>query len=104
MTRTATHAKRLHARAVQIGGPLVHELAPPLKQVRAGVGRFDLVPDHVRQGCLGDLARVPFNSLSTRFPIEVSGVEAPQQCEDFVKSMKAGGLGGNGGSPCSTIR
>ncbi len=55
MTRTATHAKRLHARTVQIGGPLVHELAPPRKQVRAGVGRFDLVPDHVRQGCLGDL-------------------------------------------------
>ena len=46
----------------------------------------------------------PFNSLLTRLPIEVSGVEAPQQCEDFFKSMKAGGLGGHGGSSCSTIR
>ena len=49
-------------------------------------------------------ARGPFNSLSTRLPIEVSGVEAPQQCEDFVKSMKPGGLGGHGGISFSTIR
>ena len=36
--------------------------------------------------------------------IEVSGVEAPQQCEDFFKSMKASWLGGHGGISCSTIR
>ena len=49
-------------------------------------------------------ARVPFNSLSTRLPIEASGIEAPQQCEDFVKSMKAVGLSGHGGISCSTTR
>ena len=46
--------------------------------------------------CLPAFARradAPFNSLLTRLPIEVSGVEAPQICEDFVKSMKAGWLG-----------
>ena len=36
-------------------------------------------------------ARVPFNSLLTRLPIEVSGVEAPQH-DDFVKSLKNKGL------------
>ncbi len=36
------------ARPVQVGGPLVHELAPAREQVGAGVGHLDLVPDHVR--------------------------------------------------------
>ena len=29
---------------------------------------------------------------------EVAGFDAPHECEDFVKSMKAGGLGGHGGT------
>ena len=28
----------------------------------------------------------------------------PQQCDNSFKSMKPGGLGGHGGSSCSTIR
>ena len=31
---------------------------PPLEQVRAGIGSFDLILDHVRQRRLDDLARV----------------------------------------------
>ena len=33
----------------QIGSPVLHEPPPPLEQVRAPIGRLDLVPDHMRQ-------------------------------------------------------
>ena len=39
-----------------------------------------------------------------RRAVEVSACHGTQGAEDFVKSMKAGGLGGHGGSSCSTIR
>ena len=42
----------------EIGRPVVHQPPPALKQVRPGVGRLDLVLDHVRQRRLDDLARV----------------------------------------------
>ena len=38
--------------------PIVHQPAPPLEQVRAGISGFDLILDHVRQRRLDDLARV----------------------------------------------
>ena len=33
--------------AAEVGGPVVHQAAPPLEQVRPGVGGLDLVLDHV---------------------------------------------------------
>ncbi len=42
--------------------------------------------------------------LLDRPAVEVSGCHGTQGAEDFVKSMKPGGLGGHGGSSCSTIR
>ena len=39
-----------------------------------------------------------------RCAVEVSGCHGPQGGKDFFKSMKPGGLGGHGGSSCSTIR
>ena len=41
----------------QVTRPIVHQDTPPLKQVRAGIGRFDLVPDNVRQRRLHDRMR-----------------------------------------------
>ena len=40
--------------------------------------------------------------LLDRQAVEVRGFDGPQGCEDLVKSMKPGGLGGHGGSFCST--
>ena len=40
--------------AVEVGGPVVHQDTPALEQVRAGIGRLDPVPDHMRQGRLDD--------------------------------------------------
>ena len=34
--------------------------------------------------------------------VEIAGVEAPQQCKDFFKSMKPGGFGRAWGDSCST--
>ena len=42
--------------SVEIGDPVLHQDAPALKEIRAGAGRRDLVPDHVRQDCLDHLA------------------------------------------------
>ena len=42
--------------------------------------------------------------LLDRRAVEVRGCHGTQGAEDFVKSMKAGGLGGPVGSSCSTIR
>ena len=39
-----------------------------------------------------------------RRAVEAGGCHGTQGAEDFVKSMKAGWLGGHGGSSCSTIR
>ena len=36
----------------QVARPVLHQDTPTLKEVRARVGRLDLVPDHVRQGRL----------------------------------------------------
>ena len=44
--------------STEIGGPIVHQPAPPLEQVRAGIGGFDRILDHVRERRLDDLARV----------------------------------------------
>ena len=41
----------------QVTRPIVHQDTPPLKQVRACIGRFDLVPDNVRQRRLHDRMR-----------------------------------------------
>ena len=38
----------------QVACPPLHQRAPALKQVRAGIGRFHLIPNHVRQGCFHD--------------------------------------------------
>ena len=38
-------------------------------------------------------------SFWTARAVEVSGFDGQQICEDFVKSMKPGGLGGHGGTP-----
>ena len=40
--------------------------------------------------------------LLDRRAVEVSGCHGTQGAEDFIKSMKAGGLGGHGGISCST--
>ena len=42
--------------------------------------------------------------LLDRRAVEVRGCHGTQGAEDFVKSMKPGGLGWHGGSSCSTIR
>ena len=39
-----------------------------------------------------------------RLAVEMACVDLAERLEDFVKSMKAGWLGGPGGSSCSTIR
>ena len=39
----------------QVTRPVVHQDTPALEQVRAGIGRLDLVPDHMRQGRLDHL-------------------------------------------------
>ena len=44
--------------AGQVAGPVIHEPAPTLEQVRAPVGRLDLAADLVRKGSLRHLARV----------------------------------------------
>ena len=36
----------------------IHQPTPALEQVRAGVGRLDLVPDHMRERRLDDLVRM----------------------------------------------
>ena len=46
----------LRAFPAEVGGPVLHQDPPALEQVRAGVGRLDFVPDHVRQGRLDDLS------------------------------------------------
>ena len=40
----------------QVTRPILHQDTPPLEQVRAGVGRLDLVPDYMRQGRLDHLS------------------------------------------------
>ena len=49
---------RRSTRAGQVAGPLIHEPAPALEQVRAGVGCLDRVADHMRHGRLNDFTRV----------------------------------------------
>ena len=44
--------------AGQVAGPVIHEPAPTLEQVRAPVGCLDLAADLVRQGSLRHLARM----------------------------------------------
>ena len=44
--------------SVQVLLAVVHQVAPTLEQVRAGVGGLDLVPNDMRQRRLDDLARV----------------------------------------------
>ncbi len=44
--------------AGEIGFPVVHQSPPPLEQVRAGIGRLDLVMHDMGQRRLDDLARV----------------------------------------------
>ena len=38
----------------QVTRPILHQDTPPLEQVRAGIGGFDLIPDNVRQRRLHD--------------------------------------------------
>ena len=40
---------------VQVTRPVVHQDTPTFEQVGAGIGRFDPVPDHMRQGRLDHL-------------------------------------------------
>ena len=55
--------------AGQVAGPVIHEPAPTLEQVRAAVGRLDLAADLVRQGSLQDLqARRHRGTRCSRFP------------------------------------
>ena len=46
--RRSRSGLRFSTLAGQVGGPVVHEPAPALEQVRAPIRRLDLVPDHVR--------------------------------------------------------
>ena len=46
--RRSRSGLRFSTLAGQVGGPVVHEPAPTLEQVRAPIRRLDLVPDHVR--------------------------------------------------------
>ena len=39
----------------EVTRPVVHQDTPALEQVRAGIGRLDPVPDHMRQGRLDHL-------------------------------------------------
>ena len=48
----------LPALAVQVGRPVAHQPAAPLKQVRPRIGRLRLVPDHMRQCRLDDFTWV----------------------------------------------
>ena len=57
----------------EIGGPLVHQAAPTLEQVRPRVGRFDLVLHRVRERRLDDLAWV---IRFLRRPVSKGGPEA----------------------------
>ena len=62
---------------------------------------FRIARGHQRTGG-GQLRKTP--EAPDGPTVEIAGVEAPQQCKDLVKSFKPGGLGGHGGSSCSTIR
>ena len=56
-SRTRSSRVRSRRRPLcQVARPVVHQDTPPLEQVRARVGRLDLVPDHMRQGRLDHLA------------------------------------------------
>ena len=46
---------RLSTPTGQVAGPVIHESAPPLEQVRAGIGRLDPVLNHMGQGRLDHL-------------------------------------------------
>ena len=53
---TPTSCHHVPAFPTEIGRPVVHQVAPALEQVRARVGRLDLVLDDMRQRRLNDLA------------------------------------------------
>ena len=61
-------------------GPIIHQLPPPLEQVRPRVGGLDLVGNHVRQRRLDDLARMIglFGS-----PVPKGGTETVRHGRDF---------------------
>ena len=93
--------ERTRRRRIQL-----QQLAMQLLQGRLGVDRvpaavviFHLVIFHHAGAALAHSKQPPDGQT-----VEIAGVEAPQQCKDFVKSMKPGGLGGHGGSSCSTTR
>jgi len=46
---------RLSTRAGHVAAPVIHEPAPALEQVGAGIGRLDPILDHMRQGRLNHL-------------------------------------------------
>ncbi len=54
----ARRGLRFWSLAGQVVSPVVHEPAAALEEVRAPIRRLDLVTDHVREGCLDDVARM----------------------------------------------
>ena len=62
----------------QITRPVVHQPALALEQVRAGIGRLDPVPDHMRQGRLDHLpgrVGLPTNSVKVFTGLYLDPVE-----------------------------
>ena len=93
--------------AGQVAGPVIHEPAPTLEQVRAPVGRLDLAADLVRQGSLQDLQgtaaqRDPVLAI----PLRARGRDAPhtlvavasRAIEASVMGEGEGSGGGDGGA------
>ena len=69
----------------QVTRPVVHQDTPALKQVRAGIGRLDPVPDHMRQGRLDHLPGM-FRLLPR--PVPEAGPETVRHVPDPVPVRK----------------
>ena len=51
-----------------------------------------------------DVALADAERFLDRLAVEMACVDLAERLEDFIKSMKPGGLGGHGGDSCSTTR
>ena len=73
----------------QITRPVVHQPAPALEQVRAGVGRLDRVADHMRQGRLdhfpGKVRLQPFGiQVTVPFPVHAGMNRSKKQAHPMT--------------------
>ena len=79
--------------AGQVAGPVIHEPAATLEQVRAGIGRLHPVPDHMRQSRLNHLPGM-IRILSR--PVSEAGAEAVRHRRDRLPAPPPGSPGRDG--------